>query len=158
MNRNSWTLFFLLIVFSSCNVSNSDEKVVPLEFDEMLIQYHKFGGWINTSQLDIQSSGEATATVRSQASSEVLHENISVLTELQKEELARSFASFSNFERHYQPKEHWTDQNYYLFILTYKGSIDTVSVYNPSQASLPKDLKQLIAEVEEIHQSIINEK
>ena len=145
----------LLLV--GCNVFDSDTEVQPLDFEKMHAQYEKYGGWINKSSLEIQSSGEATAKVLAHGDREVLQKKTSTLTELQKDELARSFALFQSFDRYYKPEEYRTDQNYHTLTLSYEERTDTVTVYDPANASLPEELNRLISDVEKLHQSVLHE-
>lgn len=129
-----WIFPILFLTLVSCNVSNNDQEAEPLGFDKMQNQYYKYGGWTDSSQLDIQPSGEAVAKVLAHSNRKVLEQNVIMLTDVQKEKLAQTSAFFPNFDRDYQPEKQVTDQNRYTFILTYEGSSDTVSVYHPLNA------------------------
>lgn len=96
---------------------------------KMHVHYEKYGGWINTS----------------------------TLSEQQKDRLTRSFALFQSFDRHYKPEKHYTDQNFYRLRLSYEERTDTVTVYDPANASLPEELERLIADVENLHQFVFRQ-
>jgi hypothetical protein len=145
----------LLLV--GCNVFDSDTEVAALDFEKMHVYYEKYGGWINTSTLEIRPSGEAIAKEFAHGSGEVLQKNTSTLSEQQKDRLVRSFALFQSFDRHYKPEKHYTDQNFYSLRLTYDERTDTVTVYDPANASLPEELERLIADVENLHQIVLDE-
>ena len=145
----------LLLV--GCNVFDSDTEVAALDFERMHVQYEKYGGWINTSTLEIRPSGEAIAKEFAHGSGEVLQKNTSTLSEQQKDRLAQSFALFQNFDRHYKPEKHYADQNFYRLRLSYEERTDTVTVYDPANASLPEELERLIADVENLHQIVLDE-
>lgn len=150
-------LFIVPLILLSCNVFDSDTEVAALDFEKMHVQYEKYGGWINTSTLEIRPSGEAIAKEFAHGSGEVLQKNTSTLSELQKDQLARSFALFQSFDRHYKPEKHYTDQNYYRLRLSYAERTDTVTVYDLANASLPEELERLIADVENLHQIVLDE-
>lgn len=96
---------------------------------KMHVHYEKYGGWINTS----------------------------TLSEQQKDRLTRSFSLFQSFDRHYKPEKHYTDQNFYRLRLSYEERTDTVTVYDPANASLPEELERLIADVENLHQFVFRQ-
>ena len=150
-------LFMAQLILLSCNVFDSETEMAALNFENMHVQYEKYGGWINTSTLETLPSGEAIAKETAHGSGEVLQKNTSTLSEQQKDRLVRSFALFQSFDRHYKPQEHRTDQNYYRLRLTYDEKTDTVTVYGPANASLPEELERLIAEVENLHQIVLDE-
>ena len=150
-------LFMVPLILLSCNVFDSETEMAALDFERMHVQYEKYGGWINTSTLEIRPSGEAIAKETAHGSGEVLQKNTSTLSEQQKDQLARSFAFFQSFDRHYKPEKHFTDQNFYRLRLTYDEKTDTVAVYDPVNASLPEELKRLIADVENLHQIVLDE-
>jgi len=106
-------LFMVPLILLSCNVFDSEIEMAALDFERMHVQYEKYGGWINTSNLEIRPSGEAIAKEIAHGSGEVLQKNTSTLSEQQKDRLARSFALFQSFDRHYKPEVRRTDQNYY---------------------------------------------
>jgi len=150
-------LFMAQLILLSCNVFDSDTEVAALNFENMHVQYEKYGGWINTSTLETLPSGEAIAKEFAHGSGKVLQKNTFTLSEQQKDRLARSFALFQSFDRHYKPEKHFTDQNFYRLRLTYDEKTDTVTVYDPANASLPEELERLIADVENLHQIVLDE-
>jgi len=150
-------LFMAQLILLSCNVFDSETEMAALNFENMHVQYEKYGGWINTSTLETLPSGEAIAKEFAHGSGKVLQKNTSTLSEQQKDRLARSFALFQSFDRHYKPEKHFTDQNFYRLRLTYDEKTDTVTVYDPANASLPDELERLIADVENLHQIVLDE-
>ena len=150
-------LFMAQLILLSCNVFDSDTEVAALNFENMHVQYEKYGGWINTSTLETLPSGEAIAKEFAHGSGKVLQKNTFTLSEQQKDRLARSFALFQSFDRHYKPEKHFTDQNFYRLRLTYDEKTDTVTVYDPANASLPEELERLIADVENLHEIVLDE-
>lgn len=148
-------VIFSILFFTGCNLLDFRQKKEALEFEKMNVQYIRYGGWINRSELIILSSGEASAKVIAHASRNVLKDTSAILTVMQREQLANSFSSFTRYERHYHPEKFMTDGNFHQIVLIYDGLADTVSAYMPYQAALPKNLMKLIVDLDELHQSII---
>ncbi len=50
---------------------------------------------------------------------------------------------YSNYDRYYEPHEYWTVRNYSTPILIYERNVDTLSVYMPHVANIPKGLANI---------------
>lgn len=148
-------LVLMLIFLSSCELFNTNFQNQSSPLSKMEIHYHLVGGWINISVLDIKPSGEASAKLIGHGNLEILKENTLVLSDPQKRTLARSFSSFSLYKSYYQPEIYSTDGDYHTLILTKEGVSDTVIVYNPHEAPIPRTLKNLLSDIEELHRSVL---
>lgn len=145
-------VFCIVILFISCISPIKEEP--DLEFAKMEIHYTKLGGWINTSKLDIYGSGLVNAYHISHASTEVLDSAKTFLSDEDQKRISSLFRSFSSYDRHYEPDQYVTDQNYHTTILDYEGVSDTVSVYMPHKANIPEGLKQIIEEMDSLWESM----
>ena len=90
---------------------------INLAFSEMEIHYMKGGGWINTSVLDIDGTGEVKAYLIRHASSVILDSARMILNDSEKERLVELSSSFSTYEDYYQPDDYRTDQDDHSLVL-----------------------------------------
>ena len=152
-------IIFTLFVGSCSQLMDSNEDnhksdEPELIFSKMEIHYSKSGGWIYTSLLDINGNGLAIAQ---KGSSPDFSDSASTnLSGGEKDKIARLFESFSNYDSYYEPKEHRTDQNYHTIIMIYENVSDTVAVYDPDKANIPKGLSNIIKEMDSIWWNILN--
>ena len=144
------TLLCLVGLLSSTRCNNSTEPVSTLEFSEMEIHYYISGGWIHTSVLNIYGSGHVYAYQIQHAASDTLKSASNVLNGSEQKEIAQLFESFSSYKSHYDPEYYWTDQNYHTIIFIYSGEADTVSIYMPGAADLPKGLRNILNKLDYI--------
>lgn len=145
MKKSSLIIFCIVILFISCSSPTKEEP--DSEFAKMEIHYTKLGGWINTSKLDIYGSGLVNAYHIRHAGTEVLDNAKTFLSNEDQKRISFLFRSFSSYDRHYEPDQYVTDQNYHITILDYEGVSDTVSVYMPQEANIPEGLGQIIEEM-----------
>ncbi len=141
-------LIAALLVPVACNDGNGPEP--GLQFSRMQIQYTKTGGFINTSRLFIYPNGRLDAHVISQSKADTLEQGSLVLSDEDRNDLARLFEPFSSFDPYYEPENPVTDQNYHTTILIYEGVPDTVTVYMPDEADIPQGLRNIIDEMESL--------
>ena len=146
----------LLLVFFLFQCENTSEpENDPLDFSKMEISYLKYGGWIQTSVLNIDSMGYAEAFLIAHASDSVMEYTDTYLSEDQKVKFEKLFASFSEFKSYYQPPKYYTDGDDYRIVLIYKTIPDTVRVYEPENSILPRDLEILLNELHKTWENLI---
>ncbi|MBC8175397.1 MAG: hypothetical protein H8E82_07070 [Candidatus Marinimicrobia bacterium] len=126
-----------------------------LDFSKMEVHYTKYGGKINTSKVDIYSSGLVNAYHIAHASLEILDSASTVLSMGQQKSIAELFEPFSTYDSYYEPNEWYTDGDYHVTVLIYEGSSDTVTVYEPKNANIPKRLSEIIQEMESLWEDLI---
>ena len=128
----------------------------PLDYRMMEIHYEKFGGWINTSILDIFKDGSVKAYLYAHASDYLLDSASTVLTTMERENFARIFRYYSYYENFYRPRIYYTDGDYHQVILNYQEEIpDTVTVYEPHEANIPISLMNIIDSLETLFSRMI---
>ena len=132
---------FAILVFAC---STSTDFNATLNFNDINITCYKSGGWINPYKLRIENTGLVNVYAGSYSSTTATDSNSSYLSGDEKNKICRLFATFNQFKRHYEPDHYLTDQNYFTIILRNKTSIDTTSIYDPSNCNLPEDLIQII--------------
>lgn len=135
-------VFVIAILVVACSAPTDNNET--LNFDDINISYFKSGGWINPYSLFIDSTGIIKVYAYSYSSIAAKDSNTAILSGAEKKDLCRLFVSFNQFKRHYEPDHYLTDQNYFTIILRNKTSIDTTSIYDPSNCNLPEDLIQII--------------
>ena len=121
---------------------------INLAFSEMEIHYMKGGGWINTSVLDIDGTGEVKAYLIRHASSVILDSARMILNDSEKERLVELSSSFSTYEDYYQPSDYRTNQDDHSLVLIHEQIPDTVRVYDPGRVDLPDGLRRILEEME----------
>ena len=144
------------LLFSACE--GSLLSIFPstnIEFAKAEIHYTKSGGWIRTSKLDIYGNGLACASLIPGSNSNPLDSALPTLDEKERDRIAQLFAEFSLYRPHYTPVKFWTDQDYHTIVFIYENIPDTVSVYDPRRANLPRSLRKLIGGLEGLHERII---
>jgi hypothetical protein len=144
-------LFLALLAFIIISCSDPTSINEDLEFSEMEIHYTKYGGWIHTSKLDIFSDGLVLALeLKNGSPFDTLGKSSKYLDEKSKEKLSDLFRSFSSYDAYYAPGLGCTDGNEHIIVFIYKGNPDTVNVYEPQNANIPKSLELIIQEMENI--------
>jgi len=144
------------VLFGACDGSLfSVFRPTNIEFAKAEIHYTKSGGWIGTSRLNIYGNGIASAFVFSGAISDQVDSSAVMLEESEQDHIAKLFAAFSLYERHYAPSKIWTDQDYYTVVFIYENKPDTVGVYDLHRANLPGSLRKIFGELESLHERII---
>jgi hypothetical protein len=141
---------FSLLLFA-CD-SSTGPPLNP-ELAKMEIHYSKGGGWIDTSELHIRDRLVEAHHIR-HASSDTIASNSMVLDRSDQRKIATLFLSFSDYESDYEPEPWYIDGNWYTIILVYEGVADTVSVYGPEDANIPKGLNSIIQEMESLWQAM----
>ena len=126
------------------------EHESDLEFSKMEIHYEKYGGWINTSVLDIYGNGRVYAYQIEHASYDTLNSSYIFIDEEEQNKLENLFESFSAYDSYYEPEVFLTDQDYHVTILIYEGKVDTVAVYMPEQSDMPDELEEIIHEMKSL--------
>jgi hypothetical protein len=148
--------FFVVLIFLCIHCEKNIEPTVsPLDFSKMEISYSRIGGWINTSLLLIDSTGFMEAFHIGHASDSLLNSISGSLSEDQKKELERLFSRFSQFNSYYEPSPWYTDGEIHKIILTYNAINDTVTVYEPENADIPKELNELINKLFNLWESLM---
>jgi hypothetical protein len=142
---------FLLL--TSCEILGSTD-LEPLDAEHMAIQYRVSGGWIHTSTLYIQTTGEASAERIGHGSGEVTDRATGVLTATERKRLAELLAWFPSYRSFYDLEPFLTDANTYQIILHYAGTIDTVGIYGPPP-DMPRTLRDTIEELDRIYAGLI---
>jgi hypothetical protein len=148
MSRRIPVLIAVALIPLACGGSNEPEP--NLLFSRMQIQYFKYGGYIETSKIFIYPNGRLDAYVISHNKVDTLGQASIVLSNEDRNDLARLFDPFSTFDPYYEPEHPLTDQNYHTTILIYEGVPDTVTVYMPDQADIPQGLRNIINEMESL--------
>ncbi|MFQ5639824.1 MAG: hypothetical protein ACE5IR_17735 [bacterium] len=148
-----------MMIFFQFNCASPFNPTADLRFEEIELHFTKRGGWINTSKLDIFSSGLATAYTIAHASPTILDSASLYLNTNEQNEIMNLITSFSIYKKHYEPAEYVTDGNFHVIVLSYHSRIDTVTVYNAFYgAPIPRKLGTLIKTLEEIHKNILDGK
>ncbi len=146
----------MMLLFMGCYISDPNDDFLEGEtfrFEEMKIEYIIVGGWIATRSLDITGvDGMAYAYI---FHDEPIMGGSRILDRDQGAELASMFRFFRNYERHYAPDKHYTDQNLQTVILHYEGQSDTVSVYFMAQADVPRSFGQLVNYLDDLQNEIL---
>ena len=148
-------LLILLILICGCN--NFSEPIIEKEFSGTEIQYHKYGGWINTSRMIINDKGKIAAYLISQAALDTLKKGFSSLKSSEENELHEKFSSFSDYESNYSPNKWYTDGNYHTVIYMQNGLSDTVSVYEIQNSNIPEELRIIIDCLENLWYNTVNQ-
>lgn len=148
MNIRTPLLIASLLVPMACSDANGPES--DLQFSRMQIQYFKAGGYIDTSKIFIYPNGRLDAYIISHSKTDTLNQASIVLSDEDRNDLARLFGPFSTFDAYYGPDNPVTDQNYHTTILIYEGIPDTVTVYMPDQSDIPQGLRNIIDEMESL--------
>jgi len=144
------------LFFGACDGSLfSVFRPANIEFAKAEIHYTKSGGWIATSHLNIYGNGIASAFVFFGAIADQVDSTTIMLDQDEQDRLAQLFAWFSSYKPHYAPGKFWTDQDYHTIVFIYENIPDTVSVYDLPRANLPGSLRELIGELENLHERII---
>lgn len=125
-----------------------------IEFDKAEIHYTK-SGETGSSQLNIYGNGVASAFIFRGAISDQVDSSAVMLEESEQDHIAKLFAAFSLYERHYAPSKIWMDADYYTIVFVYQNISDTVNVYDLYRANVPGSLRKLIGELENLHERII---
>lgn len=154
MKENSFLGLFLPIFLISCSASTDSNQ--SLQFENMNIEYSKVGGWINRYKLNIDEDGLTRCYEITHASMDTIDADSVFLNEREKEKLGELFATFQSFNSNYEPAQYYSDGNYHTIILYYEGRSDTVTVYEPRNCIIPKDLKDIITIMEQKLQSVLN--
>jgi hypothetical protein len=149
-------MFACAVLFGACDGSLfSVFRPSNIEFAKLKVHYTKSGGWIATTQLNIYGNGVASAFVFSGAISDQVDSSAVMLDRNEQDHIARLFAAFSLYERHYAPSKIWMDADYYTVVFIYENKPDTVSVYDLHRANLPERLRKLFGELESLLERII---
>ncbi len=144
----SLVIGFIIFLNIGCKDSPTGmELASDLEFSKMEIHYAKYGGWINTSILDIQGDGRVNVCEIAPASYDTLNNSYIFIDEEEQNKLENLFESFSAYDSYYAPEEFLTDQDFHTIVLTYEGDADTVTVYMPEQSDMPDGLVEIIHEM-----------
>jgi hypothetical protein len=149
----SFFILFLILFIIQCDSPNNSSQ--SSTFSDIEIHYNIFGGWINTSQLDIFPNGLVKAYLIKQDLS-ILAKDSLFLSEKYKSNLVNLFKSFSEYNRSYRPPVYITDQDYHRIIYIYSGSPDTVDIYMPNESNIPINLKNTLIELQNIWDNTIN--
>ncbi len=134
----NYILFLSAVVLISCSGIVNPEST--LEFGEYDLYFTKSGGWINPSGLNLYKNGNVIAVSYGSHGKDTTNTNI---TSGDQKKLSNLLIGFEKYDRHYEPSEYWTDQNYETIILVNRNISDTVSAYNRPFAKLPVKLNKL---------------
>ena len=141
-----------LVLSIGCN--SPTRPYSELEFSKVEVHYTKAGGWINTVKLDIYGTGLTHAYQISHASLDTLR-NISTFLDLEdRRRIAALFADFSSYDSRYEPESWYTDGNHHTIGFLYEGKADTVKIYEPGQANIPRRLSDIIREMDSLWQRV----
>ncbi len=149
----------MIILVMGCHITEPENDILPGEtfhFEKMKIEYIKMGGWISTRILDITGNDDiAFVYIPGYPDDSPYKSGLLTLDEEQKNEIASLFRYFRSYERHYAPDQFYTDQNYKQIQLHYEGRVDTVSVYNLINATVPRSFRNLVEYLDALQTEII---
>ena len=144
----SLVIGFVVFLNIGCEDSPTGaEHESDLEFSKMEIHYTRYGGWINTSILDINGDSRINACEIAHASYDTLNSSYIFIDEEEQNKLENLFESFSAYDSYYAPEEFLTDQDFHTIVLIYEDKVDTVTVYMPEESDMPDGLEEIIHEM-----------
>ncbi len=143
-----------VLAICSCTIVNDTDVPESLEFEAAQIQYRIWGGWISSSHLEVDSSGVVYVSLGYSKPNNVRVGTYN-LSEDQQNELRYLLAYMPSYERFYEPEVYLADGNTQELVLSYKGKIDTVGIYNGGGARTPPMLRRTMALFETIRLSVI---